>query len=40
MEVRVLIKALVTAGIDPEDAGTTQITNATISGHGYRECDR
>ena len=31
-----LIKAAAAVGIEPEDAGETQITNAAISGHGYQ----
>ena len=35
--MKVLIKATTAAGIEPEDAEGRQITNAAISGQGYRE---
>ena len=37
MEVRWLIKTAAAVGLEQEDAGATQITNAAISEHGYRE---
>ena len=37
IEEKVLIKATTAAGLEPEDAEGRQNTNATISGHGYRE---
>ena len=38
MEVTLMIKAgMTTVGVEPVETAETQITNATISGHGYRE---
>ena len=37
MQVKLLIKATTALGLEPEDAEGMQITNAAISGQGYRE---